>query len=111
MTDRPPADRTPEGRFPKGTSGNPSGQPAAFRAVRKMLEQHVPGAAQKLIELVDHEDPKVALAACKDILDRTLGKAKESVEVKTQGNALLAELLAEIAAARRSKRDDDDDES
>lgn len=102
--------RDAKGRLLPGQTANPSGQPKAFAEVRKLLEKAVPGALDKLIELVGHEDPKVALAASRDILDRTLGKAKESVEVKTSGNVLLAELLAEIAAARRRPDPEDDNE-
>lgn len=106
------AQRDANGRLLPGHGAlNPGGQVQAFAKVRRMLEEHVPGAAQKMVELMAHEDPKVALAAAKDILDRTLGKAKESKDVKFEGNGVIAELLAEIAAARKARKDDDDEDS
>lgn len=76
-----------------------------------MLAAAVPGAAQRMVDLMEHADPKVALAATKDILDRTLGKAKESKDIKIEGNALFAQLLSEIAAERKAGKSVDDSDS
>jgi hypothetical protein len=80
--------------FPKGVSGNPSGVPKAFHDARKALEAAVPGAIAKMIELSTCGDPKIEALAARDILDRTLGKAKESVEIKSDANTILASLIA-----------------
>lgn len=101
----------PDGRFRKGVSGNPGGRPPIYVEAQKLLDAGCCDAARRMLELTRHEDPKVALAATKDIIDRTVGKAKESVELKASGNVLFASLLAELAMLRQrlddQERDDD----
>lgn len=93
--------RDEKGRLLPGVSGNPGGRPKVYAEAQKLLDAGCCDAARRMIELTHHEDPKVALAATKDIIDRTVGKAKESVELRADGNALFASLLAEIATLRR----------
>ena len=58
----------------KGQSGNPGGRPKADPEVQAILKAATPKAALKLVELIDCENPKIALQACCQVLDRTQGK-------------------------------------
>lgn len=104
MMEEPPAGRDAQGRWPKGISGNPTGgKPGIPPEIRALLnERGGPKAIAKLIELIDHEDPKVATVAARDIADRTYGKAAEAIEVTGGAHEALASWLL-------GKRDRDED--
>ena len=92
--DRPPQKARPAHLFKPGQSGNPGGQPKAYAEVRKLLDSGVLAAAQTMLDLAANaDDPKVRIAAARDILDRTLGKAKESIEHSTDANGVLAAVI------------------
>ena len=48
--------------FTKGTSGNPAGRPST-KALREALHPSEPLANKRLIELIGHRSPKIALTA------------------------------------------------
>lgn len=60
-------------RWQKGTSGNPSGRRSSAE-IRRLLKNHTPRAAMRIVELVESEDERVALMAAKEVLDRYYGK-------------------------------------
>ena len=92
--DSPPQKARPAHLFKPGQSGNPGGQPKAYAEVRKLLDSGVLAAAQTMLDLAANaDDPKVRIAAARDILDRTLGKAKESIEHSTDANGVLAAVI------------------
>ena len=61
--------------FPKGVSGNPGGRPKVDPEVKAILKAAAPDAARRLVEMMYNENPKIAMWAITDILDRTQGKA------------------------------------
>ena len=74
--------RDGSGRWlPGAGSPNPAGRPSMPAAIREALEAATPKAVAKLVELMDDMDPRVALVACREIMDRTLGKASQAVIV------------------------------
>lgn len=98
----PEVKRDERGRILPGRSLNPGGQPRAAVEVRALLEQNTVKAAQRVIEMMDDADPKIALAAANSILDRVLGRAKQAVEVQGPGvNAVLAALITKKEKAER----------
>ena len=64
-----------------GRLGIDEGRPGMPAEIRQALEAATPRAVAKLIELLDDEDPRVALVACREVLDRSLGKASQAVMV------------------------------
>lgn len=92
--------------FKKGQVANPSGptsqQMTAWQDARRLARGKAHAAIDKLVKHMDDPDPKVSIAACKEILDRGLGKAVQQVDINDGGKDPLASLgddqLAQIAA-------------
>lgn len=55
-----------------GQSGNPGGRPKGIAAIAR---QHTDKAVDVLVNAMNEEDPRVRVAAAKEILDRGYGKA------------------------------------
>ena len=70
--------------FKKGESGNPTGKARGYAQMARRLEDMTPRALTRLGKLAQSDNETVALAACRDILDRSLGKAKQNVAVDVQ---------------------------
>ena len=65
--------KTAPGRpFLPGQSGNPGGRPKGIAAIAR---QHTDKAVDVLVSAMDEDDPRVRVAAAKEILDRGYGKA------------------------------------
>lgn len=58
----------------KGQSGNPGGRPKAEAEVVQLAREASPRAIGRLIELVEHSEPRTAIAAANSVLDRAFGK-------------------------------------
>jgi len=69
------------GQFQKGTSGNPGGRPRVSEKVRELASASAPRAFERLVELMESEDQRVAMAASNAVLDRAYGKP--SAETRT----------------------------
>ena len=93
--------------FQKGQSGNPSGRSKKVAVAAKTAEDHIDDAMTVLIKALGDKDAKVRIAAANAILDRGLGKPKQSVEV-TKDNKSIDELgTDDLIAALHSERDSD----
>ena len=67
-----PENRDASGRFVPGVTGNPGGRPKGIAAIAR---QHTDKAVDVLVAAMDEDDPRVRVAAAKEILDRGYGKA------------------------------------
>ena len=65
-----------ERRWKPGQSGNPSGQTADYGEVVRLARSRSVRAIERLGELMESEDERVAAVACNAILDRAFGKPR-----------------------------------
>lgn len=110
----PEIPRNPDGTFPQGFSGNPSGRPrtaALSQAYRSALEAPYPGDekgrsyAQVIAErMVEEAGARYLVGgpgrvpAAKELADRTEGKAAQPVEVTTDGGPTADGMAAFLAS-------------
>jgi hypothetical protein len=66
--------------FQPGQSGNPGGRPKDVENLRQIAREYAPEAFLRLVELMRDKDPRVAVAACKEILDRGFGRPQPSTD-------------------------------
>lgn len=86
-----------------GQSGNPTGRSKRFYEVQVAAREASPQALQKLVELMDSADERVAIVAANSVLDRAFGKPKEqkddsNQQVKPDLSALSPQELAAFRA-------------
>jgi hypothetical protein len=64
-------------RYPKGTSGNPSGKSSSLNEIMRMARSHAPECIAKLLSIIRNENSsdRDVIAACIAMLDRGCGKA------------------------------------
>lgn len=62
----------------KGQSGNPGGKSKKLEEVKSLAKQASPRAMQRLVELIESDDERVALMAAEKVLERAWGKPKEA---------------------------------
>ena len=64
--------------FQRGSSGNPGGRPKTNPIVKALALKNSKRAMERIIELIEDEDARVALMAAKEVLDRAYGKVRPS---------------------------------
>jgi hypothetical protein len=95
-------------KWVKGQSGNPSGRPK-MGELRDLCRAYTEEAVKKLGELINHNSPRIAMLAIRELLDRGYGKplqsvdvalddARESVQTDYRGPLLPDEVAREISA-------------
>lgn len=100
--------RKPGGRpFPKGVSGNPGGRPKTDPEVKAILKAAAPDAARRLVEMMYNENPKIAMWAITDILDRTQGKAiqEQAINMDVAGFLDVGTQVRSILLERERERE------
>ena len=68
-------------QFKPGHSGNPKGRPPIPEATRQLIKEASYGAAYTVIRISKNPNHPKQLQACQDILDRTLGKAAQPLDI------------------------------
>ncbi len=81
--------------FKKGQSGNPGGRPKEVAEVKAAARSHGLAAIDKLVELMNGDDKRIAVAAAQALLDRGYGKPSQSMEM-TVTEKTHEEYLAEL---------------
>src|SRR6516162_4646284 len=76
-----PVARGPDGRILPGHSGNPSGRPVgSISEFRARFEPHMAEVAETLLALMRSPNESTRLSACREILDRVLGRAAIAID-------------------------------
>lgn len=60
-----------------GQSGNPGGKSKKLEEVKALAKDASRRALERIIELIESDDDRIALMAAKEVLDRAWGKPKE----------------------------------
>ena len=105
MEGREPVVRDSKGRLAKGSPAlNPGGYTSREARMMRDLRALGPRAIAKLGKLLDSPVESVALGAAKEILDRNLGKSRQSVTVDvTSTHVLHLEALQFLAQKKRDQ--------
>lgn len=107
MTDEKQAiERVGRGRYAPGQSGNPGGRAAVPAEIKEMLGRLTPRAVEIMAETLECDDPKLRFQAAQEVLNRSLGKPVQALDVKAtvdNGQAHLEALrsLVALAASRQ----------
>ena len=83
-----------------GQSGNPSGHGGEYGEVLRLARSLSLRAVERLGELLESPDERVAVIACNAILDRAHGKPRQVDETKSDLEARLAAMTPEQRHAR-----------
>jgi hypothetical protein len=82
-------------RWRPGQSGNPAGHSGTYGEAVKLARAAAPKAVDRLIELIDSADERVAAVASNAILDRAFGKPGPVKEEKDDFKARLGNMTRE----------------
>jgi hypothetical protein len=74
------------GRILPGASLNPGGRPKTPLEIRELLTSALPVAVDRLVDLVNSKDERIALLAIQVLLNRVLGRDATAAEVIAQQN-------------------------
>jgi hypothetical protein len=93
------ANRTGRGCFKKGESGNPGGRPKLSAEMREIFQSRGPEAAEILVKHLHATDPRVSVAAAREILDRAYGKPVQSINVDREERIKLIAVVPQKASS------------
>lgn len=105
--------KTARGRpFKPGQSGNPSGRPKMPEDMRQMLRDAGPELVRKLLEYTEHSNPKIAMWAITEALDRGYGKATQmqDISVDMAGSLDLEAQVRRVYLEQKNRKDDGNSE-
>ena len=90
--------RKDNGRFAPGISGNPGGRPKLPAEMKEIFQAKGPEAAEILVKHLRNSDPRVSVAAAREILDRAYGKPVQSINVDREERIKLIAVVPQKAA-------------
>ena len=97
--------RNSDGRFKRGASGNPTGRPRLGKDVLLLARSKTSDAIRRLAELVDDDDPRVALKACEVLLDRAWGRPPQFLDLNTRNQGGDQARVEYVITSEDPKRD------
>jgi hypothetical protein len=90
--------RKDNGRFAPGISGNPGGRPKLPAEMKEIFQAKGLEAAEILVKHLHAADPRVSVAAAREILDRAYGKPVQSINVDREERIKLIAIVPQKAA-------------
>jgi hypothetical protein len=93
------ANRKDNGRFAPGVSGNPGGRPKLPAEMREIFQSKGLEAAEILVKHLRNTDPRVSVAAAREILDRAYGKPVQSINVDREERIKLIAVVPQKASS------------
>ena len=81
--------------FKPGQSGNPGGRPKMPEEMRQILREAGPELARKLLTYTEHSNPKIAMWAITEALDRAYGKPVQAQDISFDVDST-ADVMAQI---------------
>ena len=103
--DLPAIKRDAKGKILPGQRAlNPSGLDRQKQRMLNQLNQLTPRAISKLSKLIDSDSDQVSLAACREVLDRNLGKVRASLDLKVESSMSELHLQSLIELAQRAEQ-------
>jgi hypothetical protein len=79
-----PGNRSKQGTFLPGISGNPNGRPKENQQIKQLAREHTQAAMSTLVEALGDTSGSVRIAAANSILDRGWGKPSQDLVVQRQ---------------------------
>jgi hypothetical protein len=71
--------------------GRPKGLPNKNRQdIMALAQVYGPACIEGIAKLMEHKNPGIRLAACKEMLDRGYGKAPQAADLNSTGNVYVA---------------------
>ena len=105
-----PQSRGPEGRFPKGVSGNPGGQPKGLRELRAKLREHADEMVDALLETIRSGTGSTRLEANKVGLAYVYGKPPDGFDPDALTDEELLAVVRKRAAEEKAEEEAGDKE-
>lgn len=106
----PPQSRGPEGRFRKGASGNPGGQPKGLRELRAKLREHADEMVDALLETIRSGTGSTRLEAIKVGLAYVYGKPPDGFDPDALTDEELLAVVRKRAAEEKAEEEAGDKE-
>jgi hypothetical protein len=86
-------------KFQKGVSGNPGGRPKLPDEMKELFRAKAPEAFEVLCKHLRASDPRVSVAAAREILDRAYGKPVQSINVDREERIKLIAVVPQKASS------------
>jgi hypothetical protein len=86
-----------------GQSGNPGGKSKKLEEIKSLSKDRLRRALERIIELVESDDERVALMAAKEVLDRAWGKPTQPTETAVSFSSEFETFICNLNERQKAK--------